>query len=177
MTNPKIPEVWYVSMSVIGGPNLLTRPRYAGLLAQRLNASHQANQIITRYYTLLPDQLLLLIEVMKTSYHDWLEEFKHNTARDICKSLATDKDEDRRAWYEIFVNRDHKGEEVFWSKTESHQVSSRKQYEAFQGKMFNAPVKAGYVNDGGAYPYGMSEINRAGILYKEMEFPEDSRGV
>ncbi|WP_217602825.1 hypothetical protein [Chitinophaga sp. GbtcB8] len=177
MTNPKFSEIWYLSMSVIGGPNLLTRPRYAGLLARRINASHEAEQIITRYYTLLPDQLLLLIEPVKIAYQDWMKEFKHNTARDICKSLATDKEEDRRAWYEIFVNRDHNGEDVFWSKTEAHQVASRNQYETFQAQMFNAPVKAGYVNDGGAYPYGMAHMNRAGILYKEMEFPEDNRDV
>lgn len=158
-------------MSAIGSPNLLTRPRYSSVLAKYLNNSHEAAHIIVRNYTLLPSDLILVIQPEKMPFDTWMAWYVKTTAQQICKLLATDKQEDRREWFNLFVNRRGKGNERFWHKIKRRRITSRDQYEATEIQMLNLPVREGYVSDPDHYPNGMSSGNRPGIEHTGMEFP------
>ncbi|GAA0532615.1 hypothetical protein [Chitinophaga japonensis] len=170
--NPDFPETWFISMSVIGRPNLLTRPRYSGILARQLNDSQQRQEIIVRSHLLLPDQLLLLVQPFKSPLAAWMQYFVKDTALHICESLRTDMQDERKEWFSFFVNRDNNGVEVFWRNIEHLPVGSEKEFEAFESRMLSAPVKAGYVSAPEYYPYTWFN-NRAGIDHTPFQFNAD----
>lgn len=168
-TNPKFPETWFLSMAVMGRPNLLTRPRYSAIIARHLNASHEEQQIITRSFVVLPDELMLIIQPFKTRLTAWLQDFIKDTAVDLCASLDTDTQDERKEWYEYFVNRNNNAYDIFWRNIEQLPVASRQDFESFESKMLSAPVKGGYVSAPEFYPYSPIH-NRAGILFTEPDF-------
>jgi len=167
-TNPAFPEIWYITLSVTGGPNLLTRPRYAQIVARFLNAGHQQETAITRSHMVLPDQLLLLIEPVKTSIDEWLQDFAKTTALELCESLRTDIQDDRREWYNVVLNRDNNAPDIFWSRVTSLRVGSMQAYDEQEAQMLAAPIKAGYVYDPQYYAYTWFN-NRSGILYTQLD--------
>ncbi len=169
----QFPETWYLSMAVMGRPNLLTRPRYSAILARHLNRSHEEQQIIIRSHLLLPDQLQLLVQPFQEPLALWLQDFIKDTAVDLCESLITDPQDERKEWFENFVNRYNNAYDVFWRHIEHLPVASREEYEAAEAKMLSAPVKAGFVSHPDYYPYTWFN-NRADIKFTPPEFDDES---
>lgn len=174
--NPQFPETWFVSMAVMGRPNLLTRPRYSAVIARHLNAGQEEQQIIIRSHMLLPDQLMLLVQPFKMPLALWIQDFIKDTTVDLCDGLRTDQQDERKEWFECFVNRNNNAYDVFWRNIEHQPVASRQEYEAFEAKMLSAPVKAGYVSHPDYYPYTWFN-NRGGIMYTPPVFDENERDL
>jgi len=162
------PDIWYISLSVTGGPNLLTRPRYAGILSKHLNAAHEQQHIITRSHMLLPDQLLLLIQPFQIPLDTWLPDFARDTALDICESLQTDNQPQRQEWFRFFLDHNGAAPESFWSSVEQQPVANINHYNELEGLMLTAPVKAGFVRDVDHYAYTWYN-NRSGIKYTQLD--------
>jgi len=173
-STPQFPETWFISMAVMGRPNLLTRPRYSAIIARHLNAGHEEQQVIIRDHLLLPDQVLLLVQPFKMPLMLWMQDFIKDTAVDLCESLNTDQQDERKEWFENFLNRYNNAYEVFWRNIEHQPVASREEYEAFEAKMLSAPVRAGFVQDPHYYPYN-SFNNRAGVMSTPPVFDEDQQ--
>lgn len=163
----EFPDIWYITLAVTGGPNLLTRPRYAGILSKHLNAAHEQQHIITRSHMLLPDQLLLLVQPFNTPLSTWLQRFTINTATEICEALRTDNQLQRQEWYSFFLCRNGQPAAAFWSSIEQLAVKGVSHYDELEGAMLLAPVKAGYVRDVDHYAYTWYN-NRSGIKYKQL---------
>src|ERR1044072_4652110 len=130
-STPQFPETWFISMAVMGRPNLLTRPRYSAIIARHLNAGHEEQQIIIRSHLLLPDQVMLLIQPFKMPLTLWMQDFIKDTAVDLCESLKADQLDERKEWFECFVNRNNNGYDVLWRNIEYLPVRSREEYESF----------------------------------------------
>ncbi|KAA2245186.1 hypothetical protein F0L74_04285 [Chitinophaga agrisoli] len=167
-TNPLFPEVWHVSMSVNSGVSLLTRPRYAQIIARHLNKGHRDEMIITRSHMLLPDELLLLVEPNRSPLNEWLQAFLSGSAADLCETLQKDTDEQRKEWFTTFLNKDDNAPALFWKNVQQQRVSSLKEYDDLEARMLSAPVRAGYVNDPEFYTYTWFN-NRSGIQYTQLE--------
>lgn len=163
MTEPKIPETWFVTLSVNGTPDLLTRPRYAALIARRLNADQQQHQLLLRDHLLLPGALWLLVQPLLITIDAWLENFMKDTADDLCESLRTDPQPGRKEWFGFFVEKGGGNTAArFWQPVHKQPVASRPAFSAYEKDLLSAPVKAGYVSHPDYYPY-TSFNNRAGI--------------
>jgi hypothetical protein len=173
-STPQFPETWFISMAVMGRPNLLTRPRYSAIIARHLNAGHEEQQIIIRSHLLLPDQVMLLIQPFKMPLTLWMQDFIKDTAVDLCESLKADQLDERKEWFECFVNRNNNGYDVLWRNIEYLPVRSREEYESFEARMLTAPVKAGFVSNPDYYPYTWFN-NRAGVMYTPPVFEEDQQ--
>lgn len=165
-------ETWLVELTMIGYPDMLTRPKYANVLGYYLNYPRQKKQVEVDDYVIMPSRLILLVTKGSISLEQWLQEYAQVTALNIRKRLDKDGVPVLKTYMgaaiRLFSTREEALEsEVCWHDVSYRIIATEADFEEALQYIYSAPVKAGLVSDIAHYA-GSSVNNRAGIILKEI---------
>lgn len=165
-------ETWLVELTMIGYPDMLTRPKYANVLGYYLNNPRQKKQVDVDDYVIMPSRLILLVTKRDMSLEQWLQEYAQVTAFNIRKRLDKDAVPALKTYIgaaiKFFSAREEALEnEACWHDVSYRIIATEADFEEALQYIYSAPVKAGLVSDIAHYA-GSSVNNRAGIILKEI---------
>ncbi len=165
-------ETWLVELTMIGYPDMLTRPKYANVLGYYLNNPRQRKQVDVDDYVIMPSRLILLVTKRDMSLEQWLQEYAQATALNIRKRLEKDVVPALKTYMgaaiKLFSAREAALEsEACWHEVSYRIIATEADFDEALQYIYSAPVKAGLVSDI-AYYAGSSVNNRAGIILKEI---------
>lgn len=156
------PPVWYVILHA-ALPGLLTRERYAQIIAAHLNRHQRNALILVEEHTFIPDAVYLMVRERAMALHMWLPAFASATAATLYRRLCLDNLAAAALLEEQGKKKNSHPHELFWSSLQHEAVTSFETYDSRCNDMLYIPVRRGYATDPQWYAFN-SINNKAGIL-------------
>jgi putative transposase len=165
-------ETWLVELTMIGYPDMLTRPKYSNVIGYYLNYPEGRRQIDVDDYVIMPSRLIILVTKRDVALERWLQEYSRVTALNIRRRLEKDTVPALRTYMGaalLFFSAQQEilRNEACWHDVSYREITTEAEFEEALQYIYSAPVKAGLVTDVAHYA-GSSVNNRAGIDLKEV---------
>jgi putative transposase len=113
--------LYFVTLTVVGGIDVFTRPEYCDLLVDNLNYCIENKRLRVYEYAILPSQLYMIadVEAGKGNLPKVLRDLKSLSAKQLLRAISEHPDESRKEWlmrlFQFFANRyQHDSEHHFW---------------------------------------------------------------